>query len=214
MTSPESSLVSLVPNSETGLRIYLMTLSMWMAFILVVFVFSSVLPYFIDFGFIQSGPAGGTTGGTSERSWGYGQITPLLFLLLPILNALSIYSGENTNKTISIIAKTSLLQKSTKLRNVLALFLMQIMTLNLEARKRQESQQVALIRAQGTSGAGTQKRRLESILRCQRWHQKTARERKLAKELSSEKRGLKTLEPPPATPHVSKAVMSVPLCGK
>ncbi|KAL5322345.1 hypothetical protein ACEPPN_010318 [Leptodophora sp. 'Broadleaf-Isolate-01'] len=176
---------------------------MWMAFILVVFVFSSVLPYFIDFGFIQSGPAGGTTGGTSERSWGYGQITPLLFLLLPILNALSIYS-----------AKTSLLQKSTKLRNVLALFLMQIMTLNLEARKRQESQQVALIRAQGTSGAGTQKRRLESILRCQRWHQKTARERKLAKELSSEKRGLKTLEPPPATPHVSKAVMSVPLCGK
>ncbi|KAH6688838.1 hypothetical protein BKA61DRAFT_684684 [Leptodontidium sp. MPI-SDFR-AT-0119] len=48
----------------------------------------------INFGFIQSGPAGGTTGGTSERSWGYGQITPLLFLLLPILNALSIYSEE------------------------------------------------------------------------------------------------------------------------
>ncbi|PVH78969.1 hypothetical protein DL98DRAFT_516339 [Cadophora sp. DSE1049] len=35
-----------------------------------------------------------TSDGTNEKTWGYGQITPLLFLLLPVLNAVSIYSED------------------------------------------------------------------------------------------------------------------------
>ncbi|KAH6714670.1 hypothetical protein BKA61DRAFT_656047 [Leptodontidium sp. MPI-SDFR-AT-0119] len=85
---------------EVELRRRLAALCMWfIPFLPLSPVFTSLLPYFLEIGFIQWGPAGGATGGTSERSWGYGQITPLLFLLLPILNAVSIYSGEKINET-------------------------------------------------------------------------------------------------------------------
>ncbi|KAH7348828.1 hypothetical protein BKA65DRAFT_501523 [Rhexocercosporidium sp. MPI-PUGE-AT-0058] len=67
------------------------------------FVFSSILPYFLEAGVFKTEPPGGADGDASERSWGYGQITPLLFLLLPILNAVSIYSEEcEAHKDINV----------------------------------------------------------------------------------------------------------------
>ncbi|KAG4427676.1 hypothetical protein IFR05_016840 [Cadophora sp. M221] len=79
ITSPERSRTWLTPHSRmarpsgmhshvwfvAGYVFAVHWLPMWI-------VFSSLLPCFSETGFLQWRPAGGDTGGTSERSWGYG----------------------------------------------------------------------------------------------------------------------------------------------